>query len=65
MRDKPSAGPPAISTTSIISLPIRPRSCCTNTGGLLGECFEEYDDDDMMGRGWLIDGWRDLIEATG
>ncbi|MBG6226660.1 hypothetical protein IWX63_003259 [Arthrobacter sp. CAN_A2] len=30
---------------------------------LLGDCFELSDDEDMFGRGWLIEGWRDLLEG--
>ncbi|RJT77960.1 hypothetical protein D6T63_13440 [Arthrobacter cheniae] len=34
-----------------------------NSYRLLGDCFELSDDEDMFGRGWLIEGWRDLLEG--
>lgn len=29
---------------------------------LLGDCFEQSSDDDMIGRGWFIEDWKALLE---
>jgi hypothetical protein len=29
---------------------------------LLGDCFEESSDDELVGRGWLIEDWRALLK---
>lgn len=34
-----------------------------NSYKFLGDCFELSNDDVMLGRSWLIDGWRDLLEG--
>ena len=28
---------------------------------LLGDCFEQCSDDDLLGRGWLIEDWKALL----
>lgn len=61
MRDKPYAGPS--DTNDFDGLDPDAAGKLMHQYRLLGDCFELSDDDDMMGRGWLIDGWRDLIEG--
>lgn len=61
MRDKPYAGPS--DTNDFDNLTPDEAAKLLNRYRLLGDCFEQHDDDEMMGRGWLVDGWRDLIDA--
>lgn len=61
MRDKPYAGPS--DTNDFDGLDPDAAGKLMHQYRLLGDCFELSDDDDMMGRGWLIDGWRDLVEG--
>lgn len=34
-----------------------------NSYRLLGDCFETETDEDMMGRGWLIESWGKLLRG--
>lgn len=61
VRDKPYAGPS--DSNDFDNLAPDETAKLLNRYRLLGDCFEQYDDDEMMGRGWLVDGWRDLIDA--
>lgn len=61
MRDKPYAGPS--DTNDFDGLDPDAAGKLMHQYRLLGDCFEQYDDHEMMGRGWLIDGWRDLVEG--
>jgi hypothetical protein len=61
MRNKPYAGPS--DTNDFDNLAPNEVAKMLHQYRLLGDCFEQYDDDEMSGRGWLIDGWRDLVEG--
>lgn len=59
MRDQPYAGPS--DTNDFDDLTPDEAAKLLHQYRLLGDCFEQSDDDDMMGRGWLVDGWRELV----
>ena len=61
MRDTPYAGPN--DTNDFDELSPDEAAKLLNSYRLLGDCFELSDDADMMGRGWLIEDWRTLLES--
>ncbi|GAA2174913.1 hypothetical protein GCM10009784_15200 [Arthrobacter parietis] len=61
MRDTPYAGPN--DTNDFDELSPDEAAKLLNSYRLLGDCFELSDDADMMGRGWLIEDWRSLLEG--
>lgn len=61
MRDKPYAGPS--DTNDFDGLDPDAAGKLMHQYRLLGDCFELSDDDDMMGRGFLIEDWESLLES--
>ncbi|MEC5200282.1 hypothetical protein RCH21_002528 [Arthrobacter sp. PL16] len=61
MRNTPYTGPNG--TNDFDSLTPHGAARMLNSYRLLGDCFELSDDEDMFGRGWLIEGWRDLLKG--
>lgn len=60
MRDAPYAGPS--DTNDFDDLTPDDAAKLLHQYRLLGDCFERSTDDEMMGRGWLIDDWWALVE---
>ncbi|WP_458117293.1 hypothetical protein [Arthrobacter sp. D2-10] len=61
MRDTPYAGPS--DTNDFDDLTPDEAAKLLNSYRLLGDCFELSDDEDMLGRGWLMEDWRTLLEG--
>lgn len=61
MRDKPYAGPS--DTNDFDGLDPDAAGKLMHQYRLLGDCFELSDDDDMIGRGFLIEDWESLLES--
>lgn len=61
MRKPPYAGPD--DTNDFDGLSADEAARMLHSYRLLGDCFELSDDEDMFGRGWLIEGWRELLEG--
>jgi hypothetical protein len=61
MRKEPYSGPAG--ANDFDGLSVDDASRLLNSYRLLGDCFEDATDEEMLGRGWLIDGWRDLVEG--
>ena len=61
MRDNPYAGPS--DTNDFDGLSPDEMAKAMHEYRLLGECFETLTDDEMMGRGWLIENPLMLVEG--
>jgi hypothetical protein len=61
MRNPPYTGPNG--TNDFDGLTPDGAARMLNSYRLLSDCFELSDDEDMFGRGWLVEGWCDLLKG--